>query len=58
MTLLSDICRGIWESLRETLPGDAEEAKCFLGGFWMALAVQLVWFTALSLGTAYGQGGR
>jgi hypothetical protein len=58
MTVLADLIRSLYETIRETLPGDAEEAKCFLGGFWMALAVQLVWFTALSLGTAYGMGVR
>jgi hypothetical protein len=58
MTLLADIGRAVWVAVLETLPGDADEARCFLGGFWMALAVQLVWFTALSLGTLYGMGAR
>lgn len=44
MRLLLDIATGLWESLRETLPGDEQEAGVFLAGltwgfviFWTCL---------------------
>jgi hypothetical protein len=55
MTLLADICRGIVETIRETLPSDSDEARCFLGGFWLALLAQLVVFSVMTAG-AWGAG--
>jgi hypothetical protein len=52
MPLLSDILRGIYETIAETLPGDADEAQIFFGAFWLVLAVEAAAFTALSLAPA------
>jgi hypothetical protein len=52
MLLIVDILRGIYETIRETLPGDREEAAVFLGAFWLVLAVEATAFTALSLAPA------
>lgn len=58
MTLLADLVRGLAETVRETLPGDRDEARVFLGGFVLGLAIQLVWFSALAFGTVTGLGVR
>jgi hypothetical protein len=47
--LLTDILRGIGETLRETLPSDQAEAQVFLGAFWLTLAIEATAFTVLSL---------
>jgi hypothetical protein len=54
MTLLYDILRGIIETIRETLPSDSDEARCFLGGFWATVLVQLAVFAIMALGAAWG----
>lgn len=52
MTLLADIAQGVAETIRETLPGDREEAQVFFGAFWLVLALEATAFTALSLAPA------
>jgi hypothetical protein len=52
VTLLVDLACGAWETLRETLPSDREEAAVFLGAFWLVLAVEATAFTALALAPA------
>jgi hypothetical protein len=54
MTLLYDICRGITETIRETLPGDEHELRVFTGAFCVTVLVQLVVFTIMTLGAAWG----
>ena len=54
MRLTRDIALGLYEAIRETLPGDEQEAGPFLAGmvwafviFWaMLIFVTLLWFKA------------
>lgn len=56
--MLIDIVRGLWESIRETLPSTEQEAGAFLSGLCYAFALH--WAMLLFVTYAYvtSGGGR
>lgn len=56
--MLTDIVRGLWESIRETLPSTTDEAGAFLSG--MTYAFILHWAVLIFVTYAYvtAGGGR
>jgi hypothetical protein len=53
MTLIVDLARGLWETIRETLPSDEHELRVFTGAFVTTVLVQLVVFAIMTAGAAW-----
>lgn len=51
MTLLAELARGCYETIRETLPSDSREAAVFVAGMTWALVVYVAVLLLVSWGT-------
>ena len=51
MSVLAELVRGLYETIRETLPSDEREAGVFVAGMAWALVVYVVVLLFVSWGT-------
>ena len=53
MRLLYDVALGVLESIKETLPGDEQEAACWVGGFCWSFAIHWILLITVTLAAGW-----